>query len=61
MTNAVLEAGRMPEAGNEIAVERFVAEMYGISEPGGNIALNIHNESVPVKVTGNPSKLYKSA
>lgn len=52
MTNAVLEAGRMPEAGNEIAVERFVAEMYGISEPGGNIALNIHNESVPVKVTG---------
>lgn len=52
MTNAVLEAGRMPEAGNEIAVERFVAEMYGISEPGSNITLSIHNESVPVKVTG---------
>lgn len=52
MTNAVLEAGRMPEAGNEIAIERFVAEMYGISEPGSNIMLSIHNESVPVKVTG---------
>lgn len=52
MTNAVLEAGRMPEAGNEIAVERFVAEMYGISEPGSNITLSIHNESVPVKVMG---------
>lgn len=52
MTNAVLEDGRMPEAGNEIAVERFVAEMYGISEPDTNIILNIQNESVPVKVTG---------
>lgn len=52
MTNAVLEAGRMPKARNEIAVERFVAEMYGISEPGSNIELSINNERVPVIVTG---------
>lgn len=52
MTNAVLEDGRMPEAGNEIAVERFVAEMYSISGPDTNITLNIQNESVPVKITG---------
>lgn len=52
MTNAVLEAGRMPESENEIAVESFVAEMYGISEPGTNIELNINSKYVPVKVTG---------
>lgn len=52
MTNAILEIGRMPEAENEIAVERFVAEIYGITKPGCSIELNINNEYVPVKVTG---------
>lgn len=52
MTNADLEAGRMPESGDEIAVERFVAEQYGISEPGSHIELSIHNEMVSAKVTG---------
>lgn len=52
MANAVLEEGVLPTGNNEIAVERFVAQMYGVSKPGVDIELSINGTKKSVRLTG---------
>jgi len=52
MVNINLQTGKMPAKDDEIAVEQFVADMYGFSALGTEIDLVIEGKSKRVKVVG---------
>ncbi len=52
MVNMHLLKGRMPKQEKEVALEKFVAELFGIDEPGEMISLKYGGYQEEVKVCG---------